>query len=195
VIAAVLLVLAAVLGGPSVTAMARRGAAGGQQPPVAPASQTPRPSASPSPPPDGRGFGPIPGPSGPRPEFSPWWKDADIVKQVGLTPAQVNSIDKLYERRLKQIQLQADEFAKQSAELDRMMSERLVKPEEIEFQAQKMLTPKAYIDISRFRMLYEMSKVMTVEQNKKLQDVVQHRREQQRREQAERGRGRNPSAQ
>lgn len=190
-----LLTLVAVLSGPSVTAMTRRGPAAGFQQGAAPV-QAPKSAQGPaSRPPEGRGFGPVPGPapSGSRPDFFPWWKDADIIKQIGLTGAQAASIDKLYERRLRQIQLQADEYAKQSAELDRMMSERAVKPEEIELQASKMLTPKVEIDKSRIKMLYEMSRVMSADQNKKLQDVVQRRREQQRREQGDRGRGRNPS--
>ena len=195
IVAAVLLLTLALLTGPSLTATARHGTAAGAGQGAAtqaakPASPAPSTPQDPSRPPGGRGFGPVPGPSSSRPDFFPWWKDAEIVKQVGLTPTQTANIDKLYERRLKQIQLQIDEFEKQNTELNRLIGDRTVKSEAIELQAQKMMTPKVLIDISRIKMLYEMSLVMTPEQNKKLQDVVQRLREQQRlRDPNSRGRG------
>jgi hypothetical protein len=153
-------------------------------------NQTP---GQPSRPDQGRGLGPVPGagrsgPPSPRTDFY-WWKDADIVRQLGLTAAQTSKIDNLYEKRLKQIALVVDEYDKQRADLDRMSAERVAQPAAIELQASKMMTAKVTIDISRIRMLYEMSLVMSREQNDKLKDIADRFY----REQRERGRGRNPS--
>jgi Spy/CpxP family protein refolding chaperone len=152
-----------------------------------------QPAARPAQPSSGRSMGPVPGPNstGPsassRGDFSPWWKDAGIVRELGLTADQVGKIDRLYEKRRKAIQLQLDEFDKQKAELDRLIGERTVSPEVVELHTSKMMTPRIAIDTSRIRMLYEMSRVMTAEQNRKLQDIFHQRTR-------ENGRGRNSSS-
>jgi Spy/CpxP family protein refolding chaperone len=197
---AALLTLVAVLGGPSAVAMTRSSvlkfAPGAQAAPQTAKPATSQAPAAPSRPPEGRGLGPVPGvgasgPPSPRNDFSPWWKDAGIIKELGLTPVQASNIDKIYEKRLKQIQLQVAEYDNQKADLDRMYSERVAPPAAIELQASKMMTPKVAIDISRVRMLYEMSLVMSPQQNEKLKDIADRFY----REQRERGRGRNPAAQ
>lgn len=157
-----------------------------QKPPSnQPAPTTPAPAQTPSG--GGRGYGPVPGPlpTGPRGDFSPWWKDATIIKEVGLSTDQVNRIDRIYEKRRKQIQLHVDELDTQTAELNKMFSERLVTPEVIELQAQKWMAPRMIIEPSRIRMLYDMSRVMTAEQNTKLQEFFHRMGERNR----ERGRG------
>ena len=198
---AALLTLVAVLSGPSAVAMTRssvsRFALGVQAASQAAKPGTPQaPAQPPTRPPEARGLGPVPGvgPSGPpspRNDFSPWWKDAGFIRQLGLTAVQASSINKIYEKRLKQIQLQVDEYDKQKTELDRMSAERVAKADAIELQAWKMMTPKSFIEVSRIRMLYEMSMVMSREQNEKLKDLADRFY----REQRDRGRGRNPSGQ
>jgi len=198
-----LFALVAVASVPTITAMTRRGSAasvaqttGGTQ--AAAPKQTPPTTTPAGRPADGRGRGPspVPGPvPGPRTDVYRWWKDADVIKQINLSTSQGTTIDRLYERRLKQIQLQADDYAKQNTELNRLIEERAVKPEVIELQASKMMTPKVFIDISRIKMLYEMSLVLTADQNHKLQEFFQKLREQRVREQGEHGRGRNLSGQ
>jgi Spy/CpxP family protein refolding chaperone len=88
-----------------------------------------------------------------------------MVKEVGLTPEQVSKIDKIYERRNKQIATQIEEYNKQHDELDRLVRERIVTPETVELQAQRMMPFRVAIDVSRIKMLYEMSRVMSTEQN------------------------------
>ena len=95
-----------------------------------------------------------------------------MVKEVGLTPDQVTKIDRIYERRNKQIATQIEEYNKQRDELDRMIRDRIVTPETVELQAQRMMPFRVVIDVSRFKMLYEMSRVMTAEQNEKFHAMV-----------------------
>jgi len=109
-----------------------------------------------------------------------------MVKEVGVTPDQINKIDKIYERRNKQIASQIEEYNKQHAELERIVSERVVPPETVELQAQRMMPFRVAIDVSRIKMLYEMSRVMTVEQNQKVHAIWERDRDR------GRGRGGNP---
>jgi Spy/CpxP family protein refolding chaperone len=124
------------------------------QPPAAATEQT-------------RGVGP--GRSGPEGQnVRAWWRDPEIAKEVGLTPAQIAKIDKLYQDRQKRIEPWVAEYKTQNAELNRMMRERTASPEEIEAQARRLMYPSMDIHVSRFRLLYEMGRVMTPEQNAKL---------------------------
>ena len=66
-----------------------------------------------------------------------------------------------------------------------MMAERTVKPDEIEEQARRLSYPHLEIDISRFRMLYEILRVMTPEQIAKMNAMFERERG--------RGRGQNGS--
>jgi Spy/CpxP family protein refolding chaperone len=128
---------------------------------------------------DGSGRG---GPAGQ--DVRPWWKDPAMAREVGLTQAQIARIDRLYELRQKQIQPKADEYNRQKEELDRMMRERTAKPSEVEEQARRWTYPHLDIDVSRLKLLYEISLVMTPEQNSKMRAMFD-------RERAGRGRGGN----
>jgi Spy/CpxP family protein refolding chaperone len=111
-----------------------------------------------------------------------------MAKEVGLTADQITKIDKIYDRRNKQIATQIEEYNKQKAELDRMTRERTVPPETVELQAQRMMPFRVAIDVSRIKMLYEMSRVMTAEQNQKVHAIWERNQDRDR----GRGRGGNP---
>jgi Spy/CpxP family protein refolding chaperone len=147
----------------------------------------PAPSGQVAAPDSGHGHsGPPRDPGGPDGRgWYPWWKDAAIVKEIGLTQEQAAQIDRIYEQRAKQIAPYLEEYDKQNAELDRMFRERTVEPSVIQLQAAKLMTPRVEIDKSRYVMLYRMSKVLTSDQNAKLQAVFERNRG--------RGRGGNPA--
>lgn len=115
----------------------------------------------------------------------PWWKDAGMAREVGLTPEQVAKFDRLYDRRQKEIKPKVDEYNKQKAELERMIRERTAKPDEIEVQARRLSYPWLDIDISRTRMLYEMSLVLSTDQYTKMRAMFE-RMDQERRAAMER---------
>jgi Spy/CpxP family protein refolding chaperone len=118
-------------------------------------------------------------------DFVPWWKDPAIVKEINLTVEQAAQIDRIYEQRAKQIAPYLEEYDKQRAELDRLFRERTADARAIELQAAKLMTPRLEIDKTRFVMLYRMFKVLSTDQNNKLQDIW-HRT-------GNRGRGGNPA--
>jgi Spy/CpxP family protein refolding chaperone len=135
-------------------------------------------------------------PSAPRPtngrgspglDVRAWWKDPQMAKEVGLTPVQIQKIDHIYEQRQRQIRPWVDEYNRQKAELDRMMRERTARPEDIEAQARRLTYPHLDIDVSRIRLLYEMSRVLTAEQNAKLDAMFERERRDR-----DQGRGRGP---
>ncbi len=133
--------------------------------------------------PDGPGRG-VPG----APEPRAWWRDAEMARELGLTSAQTMKLDRLYEQRQKQIQPTVDEYKRLKAELDQMFRDRSARADDVEAQARRLTYPQMEVVVSRVRLLYEMSRVITPEQNQKLQQIF----EREHREQQERGRGRGP---
>ena len=124
------------------------------------------------------------------PEPRAWWRDPEMCKELGLKPDQIARLDRLYEQRQKQIQPTVDEYKRLKADLDQMFHDRTAKPEDVEMQARRLTYPQMEVVVSRVRLLYEMSRVITPEQNQKLQAIFEReRREQQDRD---RGRGRGP---
>ena len=132
---------------------------------------------------DGPGRG-VPG----APEPRAWWRDAEMARELGLTPTQISKLNRLYEQRQRQIQPMVDEYKRLKAELDQMFRDRTAKPEDVEMQARRLTYPQMEVVVSRVRLLYDMSRVITPDQNQKLQAIF----DRERREQQERGRGRGP---
>lgn len=129
----------------------------------APAPQTSAPQAP--------GSGPARGPEvgGVR----AWWKDPDMAKEVGLAADQIAKIDRLYEGRQKAIKPMVDEYNKLTAELNVMVLERTARPSEVEVQARRLMFPRYEIDVSRTKMLYEMSRVLSADQHTKLRAMFE----------------------
>src|SRR5207247_3243085 len=105
-----------------------------------------------------------------------FWKDAPVVKEIGLTPEQTARIDRIYEERARRIAPFAEDLDKQKPELDRLIRERTVDPSAVELQAAKVTSLWAKIQESRQVMLYRMYMVLTPDQYKKLQAIVDRRR-------------------
>jgi Spy/CpxP family protein refolding chaperone len=117
-------------------------------------------------------------------DVRPWWKDAQTVKELALTPVQVDKIDRIYEERQRAIKTEADEHQLLMVELNRVLKEKKAKPSDVEALARKLTYPHLRIDVSRIRMLYEMSLVLKPEQQEKFDRLENERRE--------RGRGPGP---
>jgi Spy/CpxP family protein refolding chaperone len=150
-----------------------------QAAPVHPGSGTiAQGQASPPPTPDGR-RGPNPGEGrGGRggPSDYKFWKDPAVVKEIGLTLDQATKIDRIYEDRARRIAPFADELDKERAELDRLIRERTVDTGAVELQASKSTTLLAKIQETRIVMLYRQYMVLTPDQHKKLQAILERQR-------------------
>jgi hypothetical protein len=127
-------------------------------------------------------------------DVRPWWKDPAMAKEVGLTRDQIAKIDKLYDQRQAQIKPKVDEYNRQLDELNRLTRERTSKPSEIEDQARRLSYPRIDIDVSRAKMLYEMTLVLNTDQYNRMRAMFarmdQEREAMFKRYEQERARGR-----
>jgi Spy/CpxP family protein refolding chaperone len=153
-----------------------------QTPPTAPPSTAGTRGNTPGQP--GQGRGRI-GTSVPGQRDGPtWWHDETVKKELALTADQIRRLDIIYERRAKDLDPLREELNKQVAELSRLMSNRNAGTAAIALQVAHLEVPRAKINESFYVMMYRMSLVLDVEQNKKLQAIFDRNRE--------RGRGGEP---
>ncbi len=120
-------------------------------------------------PPRGQGQDPLP------PARWPWWRDAEVQRTVGLSTAQVERLDAIVKEREGALAPFITEWRKQLEVLNRMARERQVSIDEFAIQASRVDSLYAKLTESRTVMLYRMSRELSDEQYRKLQEVRDRR--------------------
>jgi Spy/CpxP family protein refolding chaperone len=106
-------------------------------------------------------------PRTPPPSFVPppitWWKDAQFVKELGLSADQSNKIDIVFQAALPRLTHKRDDLNAQEAELSRLV-ETDAGETLIGRQSDKVEAVRAVLNKSRTLMIVHMREVLTPEQ-------------------------------
>jgi len=97
-----------------------------------------------------------------------WWKNPEIMKEIGITPEQSKKIDDLFHKRLPEAMAQEREFKKQDDELNRLLRERTVGADVIAVQVDRVEAQRTSLNKTRTVMIYQMYQVLSAEQYAKL---------------------------
>jgi Spy/CpxP family protein refolding chaperone len=131
----------------------------------------------------GQAAAPIPPSTGPRgggrpdamrPEWE-WWNDATVKKELGLTDAKAKEIDRIFQERARHAKPFYDQFLKERDEQERMAKERLVDEGAFALQVARVDALGSELRKSRAVMFYRMSKKLTADQLKKLDEIRDRR--------------------
>jgi Spy/CpxP family protein refolding chaperone len=106
-----------------------------------------------------------------------WWTDPDVQKALGLTEPKVKNISRIYEDRVKRSQQLAERYEKERAELNRLTEERLISVEEYAIHVTQVEALRTELNKGRLVMVYRISRELTADQVKKLNEIVEKRRE------------------
>jgi periplasmic protein CpxP/Spy len=113
----------------------------------------------------------------PGPDLGKWWKNSEIVRELGLSDAQINQIEQTFlEQRLKLIDLRA-ELEKQEARLQPLIEADQPDETKVSAQIDQVLAARGRLEKANAMMMLAIRRVLSVEQWKKLQ-TIQHGREQ-----------------
>jgi periplasmic protein CpxP/Spy len=113
----------------------------------------------------------------PGPDLGKWWKNSEIVRELGLSDAQINQIEQTFlEQRLKLIDLRA-ELEKQEARLQPLIEADQPDETKVSAQIDQVLAARGRLEKANAMMMLAIRRVLSVEQWKKLQ-TIQHDREQ-----------------
>ena len=104
-----------------------------------------------------------------------WWKDPEFKKELQLTDAQSAKINAIYQARQREYLPYDAEFEKQLIEGNRMAAERTATVDQFAVQVSRIESLRIKLLESRAVMLYRMSKELTPEQYKKMQDYRERR--------------------
>lgn len=100
-----------------------------------------------------------------------WWQDEQYKSELGLTEQQTASVEAIFESaipRLKTLKTQLDGL---ETELSRLIRERAVDESIVSAQIDRVEAARAELSKNRTLMLYRIHRVLTPEQNTKLQEM------------------------
>ena len=110
----------------------------------------------------------MPGPAG-MPGGGKWWKNSDVVKDLGLTDTQVNQVEKTFQdHRMQLVDLRAT-LEKAELGLEPMMQADQPNEQQVSAQIDKIAQARAALEKSNAMMLLGVRRILTVDQWKKLQ--------------------------
>ena len=115
-------------------------------------------------------------PRTPPPSFVPppitWWKDAQFVKDLGLTADQSSKIDQIFQMVLPRLRHKRDELTEQETELSRLV-ETDAGEVLIGRQSDRVEAVRAVLNKSRTLMIVHMREVLTPDQRIKFKALTE----------------------
>jgi Spy/CpxP family protein refolding chaperone len=107
---------------------------------------------------------------------APWWKDAETMQEIGISPELSKKIDTLFHKGLPEAMANDRELKKQEAELHRLIKERTVGADVIAVQVDRVEAQRTTLNKRRTVMLYQMYQLLSAEQYAKLVAFNERRR-------------------
>jgi hypothetical protein len=105
-----------------------------------------------------------------------WWCDDAVKKEIGLRPNQAADIDRIYQRRLREMDPVVQAYVQERALLTKMIADRVVDDTQFDLELTTRFYPlRLKLDSSRDLMLYRISKVLDADQFSKLQAIIDRR--------------------
>lgn len=125
----------------------------------------PRPAAPPAPP---------AAPEPPR-DLGKWWKNSEIVKQLGLTEEQTEKIEyTFFNHRMQLIDLRAA-MQKEEMRLEPLMQAEQPDEAEVSAQIDRVLAARGKLEKANAMMMLAIRRILTVDQWKMLEKIRQER--------------------
>lgn len=104
-----------------------------------------------------------------------WWKDDHFVRELALTPEQGEKLEATFQEALPALRAQHRALSNLEDELSRLIQEGRVEESELEYFVAKVESARAELAKTRTMMIYRMRRVLTTEQNEKLQKLFEER--------------------
>jgi Spy/CpxP family protein refolding chaperone len=115
-----------------------------------------------------------------------WWQDEKFQKGLSLSPDQISRVDAVFQAAMPSLRAQKRAFDKLEDELSKMVREARVEERELEAFVVRVEASRADLSKTRTLMLYRMHRILSAEQNAKLDQMF----EQAERERRGKGHGR-----
>jgi Spy/CpxP family protein refolding chaperone len=114
-----------------------------------------------------------------------WWQDDKVQKGLALSPEQITKLEGVFQTAMPSLRAQKRAFDKLEDELSKMVREARVGERELEEFVVRVEAARADLSKTRTLMLYRMHRILSPEQNVKLDELF----DQMERERRGKGRG------
>lgn len=98
-----------------------------------------------------------------------WWQDEQFKTELGLTEQQSASVEAIFQSAIPKLKAAKTQLDGLEAELSRMIKERTADEAVVSAQIDKVEAARAELSKNRTLMLYRIHRILTLEQNTKLQ--------------------------
>ena len=105
-----------------------------------------------------------------------WWQDAEVRLGLKLTEEKARKIQGIFDKRYSQMKPFGDDFEKEYMKLEQMTRERVADEATYALQVSRVEGIGAKLRESRTVMLYAIYRELSPEQNRKLQEIRDQRR-------------------
>lgn len=105
-----------------------------------------------------------------------WWKDEAIRKELALSTAQSEKIDRIWESTVPSIRAAHNEMEGLEAELSRLIRENTADEKVVALQIDRVEALRSQINKARSLMLYRMHRVLSATQHDTLRTIFEARR-------------------
>lgn len=98
-----------------------------------------------------------------------WWQDEQFKAELGLTEQQSASVEATFQNAIPRLKVAKSQLDDLEAELSRMIRERTLDESVVAAQIDRVEAARAELSKNRTLMLYRIHRILTPEQNVKLQ--------------------------
>src|SRR5687768_1267269 len=107
---------------------------------------------------------------------SPWWRDAAVQKELGLSPQQVAKLEKIWASKAPRLRELHHQLEAHEAETNRLIRENTADEKVLAQQLDRMEAVRSQLNTARTLVVYRMHQTLTPEQYRKLSDINDRRR-------------------
>lgn len=98
-----------------------------------------------------------------------WWQDEQLKSELGLSAQQSESVEATFQSALPKLRAAKQQLDALEADLSRLIRERTAEESVVAAQIDKVEAARAELSKTRTLMLYRIHRILTPEQNTKLQ--------------------------
>lgn len=109
--------------------------------------------------------------AGPQPQRRKWWQDEKLKAEIGLSDQQSAEVEGVFQEAIPKLRSLKEQLDSLEADLSRLIRERTAEEHLVATQIDRVEATRAELSKTRTLMLYRIHRLLSPEQNARLQAV------------------------
>ncbi|HSL23305.1 MAG TPA: periplasmic heavy metal sensor [Vicinamibacterales bacterium] len=115
--------------------------------------------------------------AGPQPQRRKWWQDDKLKAEIGLTDQQSAEVEEVFQGAIPKLRSLKQQLDTLEADLSRLIRERTAEEQLVAAQIDRVEATRAELSKTRTLMLYRIHRLLSPEQNARLQAVYDRQKD------------------